>query len=54
MILPHYTAGKDVLLDLTMINAMHQDLLKQASEEPKYTVGLAYNMKWVKYGEQCA
>ena len=51
--LPHYTMGRDTLYDVTVINAMRQDLLNRAAEQPKYAVCQAFATKWGKYGNKC-
>ena len=38
VVLPHYTLGHKTLLDVTVINEIHQDLFPGAAEEPKHTV----------------
>ena len=50
--LPHYSAGHDTAMDITVINAMRQDLLERCAEEPKYAVSVAYQTKSSKYGEK--
>ena len=40
-------------MDVTVVNAMRQDLLERCAEEPKYAVSVAYQTKWGKYGEAC-
>ena len=53
VILPAYTSGRDTLFDVTVINAMRQDLLARCAKEPKVAVGHAFSTKWSKYGEKC-
>ena len=53
VVLPHYTMGHDTLLDVTVINEIHQDLFPGAAEEPKHAVWHAYSPNWRKYSETC-
>ena len=51
--IPHYTAGCDTAMDITVIDGMWQDILKRCAEEPKHAVSVAYHTKLSKSGEAC-
>ena len=50
VILPAYTSGRDTLFDVTVINAMRQDLCAHCAEKSKVAVGHAFSTKWSKLG----
>ena len=45
VLISHLTAGKDTAIAITVINALRQDLVEMATNEPCHAVNTAYNTK---------
>ena len=46
--------GKDLAIDVTVVNALRLDLAAKAVTEPGVGLKTAFNTKWRKYGDICA
>ena len=51
--IPHWTAGRDTALDVTVVNPLQQATVSGASTTPGFALTYAYNIKMRKSDEEC-
>ena len=51
--LPHYEAGRHLLLDVTVVSSLQAGLVDRAAELPGHALQHRHAEKWRKYGETC-
>ena len=53
VMLPHYEAGRHLLLDVTVVSSLQAGLVDRAAELPGHALQHRHAEKWRKYGEAC-
>ena len=53
MLIPNWIKGKDVALDVTVVNALQAALVNQAAVHPGHALVSRFNEKMAKHGETC-
>jgi hypothetical protein len=53
VLIPHWTAGKDTAMDVTVINPLRLDLAVRSATEPGFALDHVYRAKWNKHGPPC-
>ena len=51
--IPHWTGGRDTALDMTVINPLQTQLVRQAATKAGHALETAYNRKMTQAGEAC-
>jgi hypothetical protein len=54
VLLPHWSNGRGVALDFTVVNAMQATLLRRVAEDGSSAVRHTDEAKVRKYGDRCA
>ena len=53
ILIPYWSQGHDLAIDVTVVNPLRLDLAARSAEEAGHGLQTAYNTKWRKYGEKC-
>ena len=53
IMLPNFAGGKDLALDVTVVNSLQVALVEGAAKEPGFALQHRHREKWAKYGEAC-
>ena len=53
LLIPNWSAGKAVAMDVTVINPLQLALLARSAEAPGHSLSVAFNRKYTQYGEAC-
>ena len=53
VLIPHWTAGKDTALDVTVVNPLQDRLVNQAAVNAGHALNTAYSRKMTQTGEAC-
>ena len=53
MPIPNWIKGKDVALDVTVVNPLQAALVNQAAVHPGHALVSRFNEKMAKHGEPC-